>query len=165
MRAATRHSIRVADEVWLATALLHRENPGRSDFTVSEIVDRARKEGIAGDLRPGVYVHALQHCVANRAPSPARYRMLYATGKLKRRLFYKGDSYHPARDGAKITPACDEIPSEYVYLLDWYSSNYAAPQSKASAENSILELRGLGREIWEGVDPDEYVRKLREGWE
>jgi bifunctional DNA-binding transcriptional regulator/antitoxin component of YhaV-PrlF toxin-antitoxin module len=28
----------------------------------------------------------------------------------------------------------------------------------------ILSLTGLGREIWEGVDPDEYVRNLREGW-
>ena len=26
---------------------------------------------------------------------------------------------------------------------------------------SILELHGLGREIWHGVDPKEYVRDLR----
>ncbi len=165
MRAETKHSVKVADEVWIVTALLHREDPERPDFTVSQIVDRARREGIAGELRPGVYVHALQHCVANRSPSPARYRMLYATAKLKRRLFHKGDSYHPARDGAKMTPTRGDIPSEYVYLLDWYSSLYTASKSKASAQNSILELRGLGKEIWEGLDPDEYVRKLREGWE
>jgi hypothetical protein len=29
-------SIKVADEVWIATALLHRENPKREDFSVSE---------------------------------------------------------------------------------------------------------------------------------
>jgi hypothetical protein len=29
---------------------------------------------------------------------------------------------------------------------------------------SILELEGLGKEIWEGVDPKEYVRKLRDEW-
>ncbi|MEW6556382.1 MAG: hypothetical protein AB1349_03405 [Elusimicrobiota bacterium] len=28
----------------------------------------------------------------------------------------------------------------------------------------ILMLSGLGKEIWKDVDPDEYVRKLREGW-
>jgi hypothetical protein len=26
----------------------------------------------------------------------------------------------------------------------------------------LFELRGLGKEIWEGIDPDEYVRVLRE---
>lgn len=28
--------------------------------------------------------------------------------------------------------------------------------------HSILELHGLGREIWQGVDPKEYVRGLRD---
>lgn len=31
--------------------------------------------------------------------------------------------------------------------------------------HSILELHGLGREIWDGVDPKEYVRRLREEWD
>jgi hypothetical protein len=30
---------------------------------------------------------------------------------------------------------------------------------------SILELHGLGKEIWQGVDPKDYVRKLRDEWE
>jgi hypothetical protein len=30
----------------------------------------------------------------------------------------------------------------------------------------LHELRGLGREQqWRDVDPDEYVKSLREGWE
>ena len=29
---------------------------------------------------------------------------------------------------------------------------------------SILELHGLGKEIWQGVDPKDYVRKLRDEW-
>ncbi len=31
--------------------------------------------------------------------------------------------------------------------------------------HSILELRGLGKEIWEGVDAQEYVRKERSTWD
>ena len=31
-------------------------------------------------------------------------------------------------------------------------------------QHSILELRGLGKEIWKGVDADEYVRKERDSW-
>lgn len=30
--------------------------------------------------------------------------------------------------------------------------------------HSILELDGLGAEVWEGVDPDEYVRTERASW-
>lgn len=80
MRVVAKHSVKVADEVWIATALLHRENPDRSDFTVGEIVERARKEGIAGELRPGVYVHALLRtadqfslsCISSRADITAK---------------------------------------------------------------------------------------------
>ena len=38
--------IKVADEVWVATALLHRENPSRSDFTPREIggAGRSRRD-------------------------------------------------------------------------------------------------------------------------
>jgi len=29
---------------------------------------------------------------------------------------------------------------------------------------SILELRGLGKEVWEGVDAQEYVERERSSW-
>ena len=96
-------TLKVADEVWIATALLHRENPKREDFSVSEIVARARRENITGELRPGVQVHAYLHCVANLPPKPGRYRMLYATGKSARRLFRQGDDFHPDRRAGKVT--------------------------------------------------------------
>lgn len=163
MEASLKHlDIKVADETWIAVALLHRENPMRADFTVSEIVARVQKENIHGSLRPGIRVHATVHCVANLPPNPARYRMLYATGKSTRRLFHPGDSYHPAREGSKTAPGRGDIPSEYCSLLDWYQSEYAelAPTRKSA----ILALRGLGRELWAGEDPDLYVKRLREGW-
>ncbi|MGH2457595.1 MAG: hypothetical protein ACRDIY_01870 [Chloroflexota bacterium] len=37
----------------------------------------------------------------------------------------------------------------------------AAEQSK----HSILELHGLGKEIWEGIDAQEFVNHLRDEWE
>lgn len=30
--------------------------------------------------------------------------------------------------------------------------------------HSILELRGLGKEVWSGVDPDQYVEQERSSW-
>lgn len=32
-------------------------------------------------------------------------------------------------------------------------------------KRSILELRGLGKEIWEGIDAQEYVNDLRNEWD
>jgi len=32
-------------------------------------------------------------------------------------------------------------------------------------KRSIMELHGLGKEIWEGVDAQEYVNKLRAEWD
>ncbi len=31
--------------------------------------------------------------------------------------------------------------------------------------HSILELRGLGKEIWQGIDAQQYVEELRREWE
>lgn len=32
-------------------------------------------------------------------------------------------------------------------------------------KHSIMELHGLGKEIWEGIDAQEYVNRLRDEWE
>ena len=77
-------NIKVADEVWIAAALLHKENPQMVDFSSAEIVDRVAKEDIYGQLRPGVAVHVNLHCVANKRPNPGNYRMLYETGRGRR---------------------------------------------------------------------------------
>ncbi|HZU31188.1 MAG TPA: hypothetical protein VFB79_08745 [Candidatus Angelobacter sp.] len=158
--------LKVADEVWIATALLHREHPEKSEFSMDEIVQRAQKEALTSTLRPGVYVHVVQHCVANRAPNPGRYRMLFETSEGKRRLFRKGDSYHPDREGGKITPSSEDLPLEYSGLLEWYnewSSNGGRQSPKK--EDPLLALRGSGQQLWASEHADDYVRRLREGWE
>lgn len=120
--------VKVADEVWIATALLHQEHPEEEGFAVGRIVDRAYEEGLHKPLRPGVQVHASQHCVANKRPNPGNYRMLYALVGGKRRLFREGDDFHPYREGGKITPKVDEIPPRYAKLIEWYESSYARGQ-------------------------------------
>ena len=105
MAVASSTKIKVADEVWIAAALLHREHPKQLDFTIEQIMERAAREAGKEPLRPGVYVHVVQHCVANRPPNPGRYRMLFETTSGRRRLFRSGDVYDPAREGAKTVPA------------------------------------------------------------
>jgi hypothetical protein len=155
--------IKVADEVFLATALLHRENPGREDFTISEIVERAAKENLSGMLKPGVRVYASLHCVANKAPNPARLRMLYATGKHTRRLLRSRDEVHPERTG-KIWPEPERVPLRYLELIEWAKHQYRK-ENRTRWLDGIFQLRGLGTKLWRGEDPDEYVRNLRHGWE
>ena len=157
---------RVADEVWIATALLHRRHSDRDDFTVGEIVRQAEAEaGKAADgpLRPGVQVHAYLHCVANKAPNPGRHRMLFETSKGRRRLFRPGDPCHPHRLSGKDLPREDQIPAAYRELIDWYRNEYAGGGGGGEAD-PILSLRGLGKEIWADEDADDYVDRLREGW-
>ncbi len=119
--------IKVADEVWIGTALLHREHPERDSFSVTEIVDRVAREGLHEPLRPGVQIHASMHCVANKRPNPGNYRMLYETTRGRRRLFRNGDEVHSYR-GGKIVPERRDIPEAYRYLLDWYTNEYDRPQ-------------------------------------
>lgn len=158
--------IPVATETWIATALLHREHPDRDDFTIQEIVARVQAENLTGSLRPGVSVHASTHCVGNREPRPALHRMLYATGKRTRRLFREDDQANAERTG-RITPEPESIPGRYLYLLDWYRNEYGK-LSTQPAQNAwlrgVMELAGAGREIFAGIDPDQYVHKLRKGW-
>jgi hypothetical protein len=157
--------VKVADEAFLATALLHREHPERPDFTIIEIVERARKENLYGELRPGVRVHATLHCVANRAPNPGRYRMLYATGDHTRRLLHSSDEVHPQRIG-KTFPDPEDVPPEYRELIDWAKRRFGKEgPGRERWLDGVFQLIGLGKELWAGENPDDYVRKLREGWE
>jgi len=157
--------VKVADEVWLAAALLHRENPERPDFSIDEIVDRAGREGLHEPLRPGVYVHVVLHCVANRPPNPGRYRMLFETAEGRRRLFRKGDPYHPRREGSKISPAPEDLPDGYAELVNWYQEWSEKANSERMEDDPLLKLKGSGAHLWTDETPDEYIERLREGWE
>jgi hypothetical protein len=165
MKTAPAIQTKVADEVWIATALLHQENEERSDFEIEEIMQRAAKEAGRQQLRPGVYVHVVQHCVGNRPPNPGRYRMLFETAPGRRRLFRDGDSYDPAREGSKIVPEPEDIPAHYTALLDWYR-NWGRDSVEEKIKNDpLLALYGDGKDLWADEHADAYVRRLREGWE
>jgi len=157
--------LKVADEVWIAAVLLQRERPERADFSIEEIVERAQKEALQAPLRPGVYVHVVQHCVANRPPNPARYRMLLETSEGRRRLFRKGDPFHPEREGGKITHRREDLPYGYSGLLNWYEGWSSTGGVSVQEEDPLLALRGSGRQLWAEEHADDYVRRLREGWE
>jgi hypothetical protein len=155
-------SVRVSDEVWICTALLHTEQSERPDFRVSEIIERVKQEAIVGEMRPSVPTYISEHCVAGKKPNPGNYRILTETSPGNRRLYRAGDPVHPGREEGQIMPDPYDIPARYEYLLEWYRREYAA-RARESGEDPLLKLRGSAQGIY--GDPDEYVRGLREGWE
>lgn len=136
--------ISCAVEVFLAAALLHRENPDREDFTIQEIVNRAGRENLTGALRSGIHVHASQHCVANKAPNPLKHRMLFATGKHTRRLALPSDIAHPDRTG-KIFPDKEDVPEPYRPVLAWARERFdkALDSPDFWAQDAVERVRQL----------------------
>ena len=49
-------------------------------------------------------------------------------------------------------------------LLALIAENLAVEASPEPA-HSLAELRGLGKEIWAGIDAQEYVNRLRDEWD
>jgi hypothetical protein len=158
--------VKVADECWIALALLHRENPERSSFSASEILDRLEKERAHPTHRAGIQVHIYLHNVANLPPNSARYRMFYRLEDGSCRLYKPGDTTHPDRRG-KTKPTFDDLPEHYQSLLQWYETEYCvsgSESSRALRQDPILEARGLGQEIWRDLQGDIFVEQLRSRW-
>ena len=157
--------IKVADEIWVATSMLHMENPSREDVSVSEIVQRAIKEKLAGGYRPGLQIHASTHCVATKPPNPARHRMLSETGRGRRRLFREGDKFHRNRRQGKTHPVAEELPSKYRYLVDWYEQDFAHSNGDRDSllkfvgrisSNDLKKMEAAVEEACERIDHNEW---------
>ncbi len=139
-------NMKISDEVWVATALLHREQPGRASFEPGEIRERAQSLHPDAPQRPGVNPHLYLHCVANLPPNSATYRMLLRLPDKSLRLYRSGDPCDPGRRKGRMTPAAGDLPNELVDLLDWYRNEYDS-QSR-SVDDPILGMVGLGQDIW-----------------
>jgi hypothetical protein len=58
------------------------------------------------------------------------------------------------------------IPEEPVQLPQGVSLSVTVETDDAAGgSNPILSLSGLGKELWAGIDPVEYQRSERKGWE
>ena len=162
--------LRIADRIWIATALLHQSHPSRADFTKNEIRQKIEAEGLADDVERGtINAHLNEHCVANVPPSTGKYRMLFETPEGGLRLFRAGDPAHPGRmqlrTASKAIPRQQDIPERYLPLLNWYtnwSKQFPAERPRPAWEDDpLIRLIGSGRHIWADEHADEYVENLR----
>ncbi|MEA3333582.1 MAG: hypothetical protein U9Q58_08295 [Pseudomonadota bacterium] len=53
---------------------------------------------------------------------------------------------------------------EQLTLLEIISTRLKKNIGKKRKKNSIMELEGLGFELWKGVDAQEHVHKERDSW-
>ena len=58
--------LKVADAVWVGTALLHEQNPNASDFTTEQIVTFVAGLHLTRGTQKSIWQHVNQHCVADR---------------------------------------------------------------------------------------------------
>ena len=57
-------------------------------------------------------------------------------------------------------------PTERLRLLAIVAQDLAAPPAEQGQhQRSLLELEGLGAEIWQGTDAQKYVDELRAEWD
>ncbi len=54
-------------------------------------------------------------------------------------------------------------PEDLLRLSEELSQR--AGRKNGGRGHRIVDLDGLGKEVWKGVDPDEYVAKERESWD
>jgi hypothetical protein len=54
--------------------------------------------------------------------------------------------------------------AERLELLK-YLTSLVSEQEAPKPKRSLLESRGLGKEIWEGIDAHEYVNQERRSWD
>lgn len=57
----------------------------------------------------------------------------------------------------------DLKPEEQLSLVEIISAHLK--RTIAKRKHSIMELEGLGAEIWKDVDVQEYIKKERESWD
>lgn len=56
-------------------------------------------------------------------------------------------------------------PEQKVDLLAEVAAQLRDDNRKNKTQHSIMELEGLGKEIWAGIDAQEYVDQERNSWD
>ena len=56
--------------------------------------------------------------------------------------------------------------SEQLRLVELIASKLATEATRAGQQQrSLLELEGLGADLWQGIDAQHYVDELRQEWD
>ena len=72
----------------------------------------------------------------------------------------------------KVTPSYEDYvkgikelkPEEQLNLVEIISAQLKKSLAEKKIKHNIMELEGLGADLWKGIDAQEYVRKARDSW-
>ena len=154
----------VFEQVFVAAARLHREEPSRTGFKGNELLRKVSELNSSPMRESTVNAHIYGHCVANKSASPGTYRILYRNPDGTLRLYREGDDYHPDRKNGRVAPEKEALPPEYRELVDWYWSEYTARRAGEPAQDPFLALRGLGKDVWKSLGGERFTDALRSNW-
>jgi hypothetical protein len=154
-------ALSIGDTVWLATALLHEAQPQVSGFEHETILRKVAQ--LNPSLNPrSVSTHLSTHCVASKKANPATLRILSENPDGSLRLFRSGDSFHPTRRAGRTAPKPGALPAQYVHLLQSRPAASSRKGEVALAEDPILAISGVGKEMWKRLGGGEaFIRGLR----
>lgn len=68
------------------------------------------------------------------------------------------------RDYNDLLERISHLPQEQKVDLLAELASQVRDENRRLKKHSILELRGLGKEIWAGIDAQEYVNQERDSW-
>ncbi len=146
------NSIKVADEVWIATAMLQKEDSEQCCWDEEDIIGKIvenqeeyfNPEKLAIRYK-AIINHIRQHSVAYKSASPARLRMLSRcleepfNHKRNRVVYIDNDQHDWDEDRTgKMVPVLAEVPPEYhditEELLQWWIDQGGNPDAVHSAD-------------------------------
>ncbi|HDM77205.1 MAG TPA: hypothetical protein ENG51_12180 [Deltaproteobacteria bacterium] len=55
-------------------------------------------------------------------------------------------------------------PDEQLRLMEFIVSTLKKALSGKESKHSVMELEGLGSDLWNGIDAQRYVEEERESW-
>ncbi len=151
----------IGDTIWLAAALLEKENPKALGFSYETILNKVF--ALNHSLKPiSVHAHLNAHCVASKKANSATLRILTENPDGTLRRFRPGDPYHPTRKGGRTQPKPHSLPAEYHSLLRPEDTR-EEPSQFSVDDDPILALSGVGKEMWKKLGGGEaFIRALRE---
>lgn len=115
-----------ASAIWVATAMLHKENPTRPSFTIPEIRQKVHDQGLSTHAESTIMTHIMAHCVANAPLNQGTpHRKLFRVDEALYRLYHDGDLCDEDRLNGKTNPQLETLPPEYRELVTWYTKEYS----------------------------------------
>jgi hypothetical protein len=56
-------------------------------------------------------------------------------------------------------------PDEQIRLIEELLALIRDRQEPSEPRHSLLELRGMGKELWRSIDVDQYIEQERNSWD